>query len=162
MSVSLKTSGDCGRGRTLVIPSGLIPRSLSQTVSWSNGFGLFVAAAVTPLATAAAKNKKTTARSPWLQKGNRWNAGDLARAWFDQMPRSFPGGSLLIFRFPQTSARAEVEPPPSAAQLQALTFALSTPCDPCHHRINKQRPEPIRSANNPRRASGTGLTLSPT
>ena len=46
------------------------------------------------LTTTATKKQKTTARSPWLQKGKSWSAGDLAREWFDQMPRSLPRGPL--------------------------------------------------------------------
>ena len=39
--------------------------------------------------------EKTTARSPWLQQGNCWSAGDLAVAGFIQC-RSLLRESLLV------------------------------------------------------------------
>ena len=84
----------------ILFTSSLIPQQLVMDrelverlrLGCSNGVN---AADVSRLTTAATKKQKTTARSPWLQKAEAWGAGDLAREWFDQMPRSLRRGSLL-------------------------------------------------------------------
>ena len=54
----------------------------------------------------------TTARSPWLQMGKKWSAGDLARERFAQIPRALPRGALfLLFAVLVPSVRAAADLP---------------------------------------------------